>query len=64
MPTHTSVEIASGELEVVEDGKSSQVKTSTVLLRVNSWVKVSNKGLGYAIALVFAADAVTPEWRH
>ena len=58
VPTHTSVEIASGELEVVEDGKPSQVKTSTVLLRVNSWVKVSNKGLGYAIA--FSDLALAP----
>ncbi len=64
VPTHGSVEISSGELEVVEEGKSNQVKTSTVLLHVNSWVKVSNKGLGYAIPLAFAADSVSADWRH
>ncbi len=64
VPTHGPVEISSGEVEVVADGKSSQVKTSTLLMHVNSWVKVSNKGLGYAIPLAFAADSVTTEWRH
>ncbi len=64
VPTHTSVQIASGEIELVEDGKPSRVGASNVVLHVHSLVKVTNKGLGYAIPIAFAADSVTADWRH
>ena len=57
-PGHTSVEISDTTLE------PKQVAATSVKLRVNSWVKVSNKALGYTIPLAFAKGDVSSDWRH
>ncbi|HTF89659.1 MAG TPA: hypothetical protein VK843_14690, partial [Planctomycetota bacterium] len=54
VPGHTAVEIADAP-----SGDATSVK-----LRVNSMVKVSNKAVGFTIPLVFAKGEVTADWRH
>ncbi|MBK8178309.1 MAG: SUMF1/EgtB/PvdO family nonheme iron enzyme [Planctomycetes bacterium] len=62
-PTKTSVEVAETRQNFPKNGVNHQVEVCSVKLQVNSWVKVSNKGLGFHIPLAFAPGSVTAEWR-
>ncbi|HUR27001.1 MAG TPA: SUMF1/EgtB/PvdO family nonheme iron enzyme [Planctomycetota bacterium] len=53
------------EAEFAVPGKTGvDITETTVNLRVNSWVKVSNKALVFTIPLEFAKGDVTADWRH
>jgi hypothetical protein len=65
-PTMTITDEKRRVTKTGDDGKQTQVEeaVSVATLKVNSPTKVSNKGFGYSLRLVFAAGAISNEWRH
>jgi formylglycine-generating enzyme required for sulfatase activity len=65
-PTMTITDEKRRVTKTGEDGKQTQVEeaVSVASLKLNSPVKVSNKGFGYTLRLTFAAGAISNEWRH
>jgi len=63
-PKPTSVTIGPKVLDLSKPGAPLQISVTGVGLKVNTWVKVSNKGLHYTIPLSFKVGDVTPDWRH
>lgn len=65
-PTMTITDEKRRVTKTGDDGKQTQVEEaiSVATLKLNSPAKVSNKGFGYSLRLVFAAGAISNEWRH
>lgn len=65
-PTMTITDEKRRVTKTGDDGKQTQVEeaVSVATLKLNSPTKVSNKGFGYSLRLVFAAGAISNTWRH
>jgi formylglycine-generating enzyme required for sulfatase activity len=68
-PLPGAVTIGQGKHKRTEtgaDGKATTVEEDATLcsLKLNSLVKVSNKGFAYTLRLTFANGAISNDWRH
>ena len=64
VPKPTSVSIEPTVIDLSKDGVELREAAVAVKLKVNAWVKVSNKCVTCTIGLVFKPTDVTPDWRR
>jgi hypothetical protein len=63
-PQKLSVAIGPKVLDLSKPGAPKQISMTGVSMAVNTWIKVSNKGLMYTIPLGFEVGAIGDDWRH